>query len=250
MFRGSTHTPDSPPPPSGSWRGIVLIVGIFVFAGALLLILFKAPRMTDTAPSTARWGAPAEPIRVMNVHLAGDDPAVDSIAKLAATFKADVVCVQGIRIEQVETLGKALGMSRAGGDVYYPAQNHGGASAPFGNAIYSRFPLYESRSVPSKAGSFGVWATAVAGDVKFVIASTDFSDDADTRAAEARILVRAWRELDSPPMIVCSSARLQSDELSEIAAGRGIVATRNWEAGETPSPAGATFVVLTRRSVP
>ena len=153
-------------------------------------------------------------LRVFSIDLAREVDADRAIEQINAA-KADVVLLQGLRTADVARIGQAIGMSRANkrsGDVFYPAQNFGGPAAPYGNAIYSRFPLYEGRSIPNRGGSFGVWCTAVIDGSRIMLASVrpidatssvlGTQDAGDVREKELRMLARAHHELDDPPLIL------------------------------------------------
>src|SRR3954454_24207944 len=165
-----------------SRRGIALVIGMFIFGGVMMAILFRAPRAADRAPEVP-MGVPRRTLRIVSINVRGRAENGEAIARWLKPIDADVYMLQGVRVGDVDVIGKQLGMTRAGGDVVYPAQNLAGPSAPFGNAIFSRFPLYESRSIPARGGSFGVWAVIVVDDVQFLVASIDTTDK---EAAEGR----------------------------------------------------------------
>jgi len=172
---------------STSRRGIALVVGLFVFGVAMMALLFRAPRTTDRAPDVP-MAAPRRTLRIVSVSVRGRAQDGAAIGQQLKRIDADVYLLQGVRVGDVPAIGRELGMSRAAGDVFYPAQNLAGPSAGFGNAIFSRFPMYESRSIPSRGGSFGVWAVMVVDDAQFLVASMD---PTDSEAAEGRGAVAA-----------------------------------------------------------
>jgi hypothetical protein len=163
-------------------RGIALVIGIFVFGAAMMALLFRAPRTSDRAPDLP-MAPPRRALRVISLNVRARPEDGRTIGQWLKRLDADVYMLQGVRAGDVASIGKELGMSRPAGDVFYPAQNLAGPSAPFGNAIFSRFALYASRSIPSRGGSFGVWAVIVVDDVQFLVASLDTTD---TEAAEGR----------------------------------------------------------------
>jgi hypothetical protein len=127
----------------------------------------------------------------------------------------DIVLVQNVDTADVRRVGESLHMSRADstdGNVFYPAQNFDGPATSFGNAIYSRFPLFEGRSIPNRGGSFGVWAVVVIDDLKVMVASMRTTDSTSrvlgtqnangVRDTELAMLVRAHEQLGSPPIII------------------------------------------------
>ena len=191
--------------------GPLTITAIFALGIVLLALLWRAPRSTDTAPEGVPFAVPASSIRIVCIDRQSAGTASRMI-ELVRAAEPDVVVIQNLPIAEVHGTGLAIGMSRKAGDIYYPAQNLSGPAAGAGNAIYSRFPLYEGRSIPNRGGSFGVWAVAAAGDVKFMIASVQFTVDSsevlgtqsadDVRSREIDTLVRAWHELGDPPMLL------------------------------------------------
>jgi hypothetical protein len=193
--------------------GPITIGVIFVFAIAVFAGFWFAKRSSNPAPPSAKFALPSRTIRVVSLDAknAQLDRALDAINSI----KPDIVLLQNVPTSEVGRIGEALHMSRAeqsDGDVFYPAQNFEGPAATFGNAIYSRFPLFEGRSIPNRGGSFGVWAVAVIGDAKIMVASvrtTDASssvlgtqDAKQSRASELSMFVRAHDELGAPPMII------------------------------------------------
>lgn len=180
----------------------------------MLALMMRATRSADPAPADAKFAVPERSIRVVSLDVKNLD--VDRAIAAIHSVQPDIVLLQNTRSEDVERIGVALGMSRAdqkSGDVFYPAQNFDGPAAPFGNAIYSRWPLYEGRSIPNRAGSFGVWAVAVIdGGAKIMIASARTTDSSSTvlgtqdakavRAKELAMLARAHDELGAPPILL------------------------------------------------
>src|SRR3954447_18235251 len=99
-----------------SWRGIALVAGLFVFGIAMMALLFRAPRTTDRAPSVPK----APPRRTLRVGSLNLRPLAEDGATIGRSIKqidADVVMLQGVRAGDVPAIGRALGISRAGGDV-------------------------------------------------------------------------------------------------------------------------------------
>jgi len=188
--------------------GVMFLLGLAVFAG-----FWRATRSSNPAPATATFTLPSRSIRVVSFDVKGAqrDRALDAIDSM----KPDIVLLQNVPTSDVGRIGEALHMSRADqpdGDVFYPSQNFDGPATPFGNAIYSRFPLYEGRSIPSRGGSFGVWAVVVIDDAKVMVASVRTTDSSssvlgtqepkEVRANELSTLVRAHDELGAPPIIL------------------------------------------------
>ena len=204
--------------------GPITIGVIFALGLVMLASFWRATRSSDPAPADAKFVVPKRTIRVLSLNLAGLD--LDRAISSINASKVDIVLLQRVRTTDVARIGKAINMSRTNqpsGEVFYPAQNFEGPSTPYGNAIFSRFPLHEGRSIPNRGGSFGVWAVAVIDGAKVMVASvelTDLSsqvlgaqDAANVRAKEQAMLARAHRELGDPPMIVGGNkdAPIQAD---------------------------------------
>jgi len=124
---------------------------------------------------------------------------LDEIAKL----NADIVLLQEVEKGDLTVLSEAFSDIPA---IYHGSENLGGARATFGTAILSRLPLYDAGAIPHKTTqAFGVWATAVMENKKFIIASIHLSSPPSTGAAassELAWLIQTWRGVNSPPIIV------------------------------------------------
>lgn len=188
--------------------GVILLFGVVIFALFLL-----ATRPGDPAPAHLKFGVPARTIRIFSLDMRELDRDRAISAILASD--ADIVLLQGVRTADVDILGQRIKMSRAdapSGNVFYPAQNFEGPATPFGNAIFSRFSLYEGRSIPNRGGSFGVWAAADVDDSKIMLASVQLTDSSSevlgTQSAssvssqELQTLVRAHEGLANPPIVI------------------------------------------------
>lgn len=196
-----------------SLTGPLTIAAIVMFGLSMLALLWNAPRSSTPAPANARFGAPPRSIRVISANVANIE--LDRAIAAINNSGADIVMLQGVATVDVERVGRAIGMSRAtqkADDVFYPAQNFAGPAAPFGNAIYSRWQLYEGRSIPNRGGSFGVWGVVIVDGTKFMLACVSPTDSSsqvlagqtadDVRRNELAMLIRAYEELDRPPMLL------------------------------------------------
>jgi endonuclease/exonuclease/phosphatase family metal-dependent hydrolase len=97
--------------------------------------------------------------------------------------------------------------------VYHPSVNLAG-NASWGNAIVSKFPLYDAASIPNPGGgSFGVWAYAVVDNRKFMLACVHLSatwnakpahliESSNNRFKELTHLRDAWTLGGSPPIVI------------------------------------------------
>jgi hypothetical protein len=195
--------------------GVVLILCILAFGGAMLLVLFLAPRATNPAPSGLAYGVPARAVRLASIDLRSFKPQANAaIDRIRATEpRPDIVLLQSATVADAAKIADSFNIpADAAHQAFYPSQNFGRPGAEPGNAILSKFPLFSPRSIPSRGGSFGVWADAVADGVKFIVASVETidetsqvapaSDIATMRRREMQTLADAWRELGGPPMIV------------------------------------------------
>ncbi|MBC8109314.1 MAG: endonuclease/exonuclease/phosphatase family protein [Anaerolineae bacterium] len=214
-----------------SLTGPLTIAAIAMFGLSMFVLLKRAPSSSDPAPTEAKFAVPARALRVFSLNVTALDPD-RAIAAINAAHP-DIVMLQGVRTADVERIGRAIGMSRANekaGDVFYPAQNFQGPETPFGNAIFSRWPLYEGRSIPNRGGSFGVWAVAMIDGAKIMVASacaTDSSsqvlgtqDVQSVRQRELSMLVRAHEELGRPPMLLAGKFAQLTPELQKLISTR------------------------------
>jgi len=166
------------------------VVGLFVLGAAVIFLFSRSPYKFDLAPADAMWGKPDRPVNAVILHGSLITPT---------EMSADVVFARDVMGNALDTFASQLGMTqKPRAEAFYPAQNLS-EQPTSGNAIFSRFPLYESRSIPNKGGSFGVWAVAVVDGKKFMLASIVLSDQKDKELA---MLKKAWIELGSPPMII------------------------------------------------
>jgi hypothetical protein len=214
-------TQDVPKRPRRHFSGPITI-GVILLFGLVVFEAFRfATRASDPAPASLQFGAPARPVRVfaLDVHQMSVDRAIHTIN----LSHADVVLLHRVPTSEVERIGRAVHMSRAdeaSSDVFYPAQNFEGPATPYGNAIYSRFRLYEGRSIPNRGGSFGVWAVAVIDDVKVMLACMELTDSssqvlggqdaASVREKELATYQRGYEELGKPPIIVAADGRVSA----------------------------------------
>src|SRR4051794_14986710 len=136
MFRANDRDDDSGGKDDGRDRrgpqrsGIILILCMFVFAGSLLLLMYRAPRATSVAPATVPYGVPARAIEIVSVNLrvSGRNvrPAIDRMKQHGP--RADLVFLQGATVDDAAKVAAAIEIpADASHQAYYPAQNLGGA---------------------------------------------------------------------------------------------------------------------------
>ncbi len=149
--------------PSQTVSGRWLVAVLFVLAGLVMAAFYyNAKNRYDPAPAAARWGRPSAPVRVLLIDatLIGNDRAV-LLAKITST-PADVYFIRNVEGSLIDSIAREAHLDQ--GDrplVFYPAQTSDESGSGIGNAILSKLPLYEGRSIPNKGGSFGVWSAAV-----------------------------------------------------------------------------------------
>ncbi len=176
--------------------------------------LFQAPRATSPpAPVAAGWGVPARPIRVASLNVRRLQRGIDQVTSELRTLDADFVLLQEIDSRDVVGLARALGMQQFHHPkAYERSGNLGGPKATWGNVIFAKHPMYDAGLIPNPGGeSFGVWATSIVNDKKFIIANIHLSakvsegpSNAGTGNGSTEIanLTGAWVALGRPPILV------------------------------------------------
>src|SRR5690349_3851524 len=104
--------------------GVVLILGIVAFGGAMMLVMFLAPRATNPAPRGVAYGVPARTIRIASIDLrAFDGKSAAAIDRLRATGPPpDVVLLQSSSVADAADVAGAFGIpSDAAHQAFYPA---------------------------------------------------------------------------------------------------------------------------------
>ncbi len=170
-----------------------------MLAGVIVAAFFSTSYKFDPAPKEAVWGKPGRDVRVLSIDAKSVPGDLAALADHINVAHADVVLVQRLDGVQLDKLAELIAMPQVGRvQIFYPAQSVPGAEPTYGNAVFSKFDLYEGRSIPNKGGSFGVWTTAVVDGHKFVLVSANLSTPPDK---QANMFDKAWRGLGSPPMI-------------------------------------------------
>lgn len=211
--------------------GVWAIFGIAALGLGVLVLLFAAPRVARRAPDLP-WGVPASPIRPVVVDLwrftGGFDAAIHELARV----RPDLVLMQGAPGDRLlEATGK-LGFP-ADASAFYPAQQVGGPQGSVGNAILSRYPLFETRSIPNRGGSFGVWGVVIIDGVRLYVASAQPPEP----QKNAQAVVAAWEKLDHPPMLLGLGASNMTGQAFGLLSSHGLVRTNG--SGVTTAPADA-----------
>jgi hypothetical protein len=219
--------------------GIVAIAGIALFGALVLVLLYRAPRFATRAPKLP-FGLPRRALRVLEIDVRSIPSGLDAALVQISSLKPDLVLMQGAEGRDTRRVAAAIGAPDADRSVaFYPAQNVNGPASTWGNLICSKYPLYESRSIPNRGGSFGVWAVVVVDDMKFYAASAHFAEPGAPQQGDVRneveTFTRAYRGIGSPPIVIGSrGAAVQDPELDLLRVS-----------GLTPAGAGGTARVLT-----
>src|SRR5688572_26408120 len=163
------------------------------------------------APASAVWGAPDRPVRVVSYNILHNQRGRERVIEEIRKLDPDFVLLQEVERDDLSAMTRELRSLPA---VYHRSENLAGMRASWGNAILSRYRLYEGRSIPNPGGgSFGVWATAVIDGKKFRVACVHlsatykfdikhFEESAIHRYKELTNLVKAWEEAGRPPIVV------------------------------------------------
>jgi endonuclease/exonuclease/phosphatase family metal-dependent hydrolase len=190
--------------------GILLCIVIGAMAGAMLFLFFHAPRSAQPVPTQAVIGVPDKPIRIASYNILHNRRGRDAVILQIQSTKPDFVFLQELDADDLREMSKALGMEH---QFYYPSENLDGATASWGNAILSKHPLYDARSIPNPGGgSFGVWAWSVIDNKKFMVGCVHLSatwnanpkhiaESSNNRYKEITNLRRAWEALNKPPIV-------------------------------------------------
>lgn len=135
-------------------RSSLLLVALFLFAGAFVLLLYlnRAPR---AAPASARPGVPDSPLIVLNVVCAAD--TLEQVTQAARQHRPDFIFLHNVPKSELSSYTRATGS--------FPAALHSG------QAILSRHPLYDHAPV-----SGGVQAVSVIDGRKFSLLCSSSAD--------------------------------------------------------------------------
>jgi endonuclease/exonuclease/phosphatase family metal-dependent hydrolase len=167
-----------------------------------------APSRGDTPPI---WGPPEKSVRIVSYNILHNQRGMTGVLDEIRRERPVFVLLQEVEKRELSQMSEALNMLPA---AYHASTNLAGAFASWGNAILSTHPLSDARSIPNPGGgSFGVWATAVVDDTKFMVASVHLSatwkaspshliESSNNRWKELSSLVKAWEEAGAPPIVV------------------------------------------------
>jgi endonuclease/exonuclease/phosphatase family metal-dependent hydrolase len=177
-------------------KSLLFFVFLVCFCGGFFALLYANRNYHRPPPASAVWSPPEKAIRVVSCNLRRSQAEIDKVFDEIRKLEPDIVLLQGVDKTQLSQMTELLQTLPA---IYHASENLGGQRASWGNAILSRYPLYEGSTVPRPtSGSYGVWATAVVGNTKFKIASTYLV----TAGGELSQLAQAWQEVGSPPIVI------------------------------------------------
>src|SRR5258706_10224790 len=210
-----------------STKTSIFFLFLVVFCGVFFTLLYANRNYHRPPPPSAVWSAPDKAIRIVSCNVrhnqAGIDKVLDDLRKLAP----DIVLLQEIEKTELSQMTEALHTLPA---IYHASENLAGRRASWGNAILSKYPLYEGSTVPSAAGgSFGVWATAVVGNAKFKIVSLHLAP----AGSELTQLAQTWQETGAPPIIIGGVFNQGPTTHPWTAAGTTFLISKEWKSIET-----------------
>jgi endonuclease/exonuclease/phosphatase family metal-dependent hydrolase len=161
--------------------------------------------------------APEKPLRFVSYNVMENERGIDRVVAQIRLLRPDFVLLQEVYKRDVDAMARELnsGSLTFSSTIYSPSHNILGRSAEWGNAILSRYPLYECEQIPHPdSGSFGVWAWTMVDNHKFMLASVHLTttwklwswnhwiDSTSTRYKELTGMLASWEEQDRPPLIV------------------------------------------------
>ena len=184
---------------TGSPRGALTILAMFVLGGAVLWGLFHAQRATSPRSPEVPWGAPKKSLRFVgfDCRASGADalrPTLDAIR----AQDPDFVLLQQVPAADVLAFVERLGLQQSySAQLFQRTGMRGGDET--GCLVLSKYPLYEARGIKPdgrRGVCLGTWAVAAVDGVRFAVLSAAMS------AGGFDPVARAWREAGSPPVVV------------------------------------------------
>lgn len=178
------------------FRSILFFVFLALLGGVFWFFLNANRNYQRPAPASAVWSAPENGVRVVSFNVRRGEGGNGAVLRELSKANADFVFLQEVEKSDLTVLSEGFSTVPP---IYHASENIGGRGAKRGNAILSRYPLYDVGSIGA-GDSFGVWATAVVGERKFKIACVH-TGEGEKAAREMGELFRGWRDAASPPMI-------------------------------------------------
>jgi endonuclease/exonuclease/phosphatase family metal-dependent hydrolase len=177
-------------------KSLVFFAFLVCFCGGFFALLYTNRNYHRPIPPGAVWSPPEKAIRIVCCNVRRNQATIDKVFDEIRKLEPDIVLLQEVEKTQLSQMTEALQTLPA---IYHASENIAGQGTGWGNAICSRYPLYEGSSVPQTAGgSFGVWATAVVGNAKFKVASIYLAP----AGHDLRQLVQGWQGIGAPPIVL------------------------------------------------
>ena len=234
-----------------SITGIAVVLSMFVLGGVVFWGLKLAPPVSPSppAPTNAVWGPPPRTVKFASYNILHNQRGVTQVIAELKKLDPDVLCLQEVESAEVVPMAEALDMQRNyHPHAYQKSVNLAGRKASWGNAILSKFPMYEADAIPNPGGgTFGVWAVIVVDGHKFLVANVHLSatwnanpvhikQSGEFRYKEITNLIGAWQQRGSPPI-------LTTGDLNQIPLGNNYYEmTHHWtDALDALGETGATF---------
>ncbi|MDB5322331.1 MAG: hypothetical protein JWN40_3962 [Phycisphaerales bacterium] len=200
---------------------------LLVFCGGFFALLYANRNYHRPPPASAVWSPPDKPIRIVSCNVQHNRRGIDQILDDLRKLEPDIVLLQEIEKTELSQLTEALNTLPA---IYHASENLAGRRASWGNAILSKYPLYDGSTLPSAAGgSFGVWATAVVGNAKFKIVSLHLAPAGNELAQ----LAQTWQEAGAPPIIIGGVFNHEPTIHPWTATGTSFLISKEWKPIET-----------------
>jgi len=210
-------------------KSLLFFAFLVCFCGGFFALLYANRNYHRPPPASAVWSPPEKAIRIVSCNVLRNQASIDKVFDDIRKLEPDIVLLQGVEKSQLSQMTEALHTLPA---IYHASENLGGGRASWGNAICSRYPLYEASTVPHTAGgSFGVWATVVVGNAKFKIASIHLAP----AGAELGQLAQAWHDAGAPPIVIGGVFNQQQQPTSSpwTASSKTFFVSKAWKLTET-----------------
>lgn len=192
-------------------RSLLFFAALTLLATTFLTLLYANRNVRRPPPPAAVWAPPDHPVTFVSYNILHNQRGIARVIDEIGKLDPDFVFLQEVERRDLTQMSQALGRFPA---IYHASENLAGPHASWGNAILSRHPLYDAASIPNPGGgSFGVWATAVIDNKKFLVANVHLSatwnanpahliESSNNRWKELTNLVQAWQSANSPPIVI------------------------------------------------
>jgi endonuclease/exonuclease/phosphatase family metal-dependent hydrolase len=192
-------------------RSLLFFAALTLLSATFLTLLYANRNVRRPPPPSAVWSPPDHPVKFVSYNILHNRRGIARVIDEIGKLDPDFVLLQEVDRSDVTQMSQALGRFPA---IYHASENLAGPHASWGNAILSRHPLYDASSIPNPGGgSFGVWATAVVDNKKFLLGNVHLSatwnanpahlvESSNNRWKELTNLVQAWQSAGSPPIVI------------------------------------------------